>query len=287
MIVFLNGRFVPEEQAVVSIFDRGFLYGDGLFETLRVFNGKPFRWRQHLDRLRQGADFLCLGLPFEEEPLHQVALELIARNALPDGVLRLTLSRGIGPRGYSLKGAKQPTLVMTLHPAPKSDEAQSVGWKLITASVRLPAREPLVRFKTCNKLPQILARAEADAAGADDALLLNTDGYVVEASSSNLFWVEDGVVCTPPVAGGVLPGVTRAVTLEICRALTVPIQEAAPRPKELLRAQGVFLTLSTRGVVEAVTLDGHPLQRSSVVGTIQARYRQLLKTETAAGPATQ
>lgn len=276
MIVFLNGQFVPEEQALVSVFDRAFLYGDGLFESLRVFDGRPFRWASHLKRLRRGAEFLGIRVPFSDRALLEFAAELIRRNARLDAVLRLTLTRGAGSRGYSPKGAGQPTLVMALHPAP--DGMTAPLWKLATASFRLPAREPLAQFKTCNKLPQILARAEADAAGADEALLLNTDGYVVEASSGNLFWMDEGVVCTPPVPGGILPGVTRAVVLEICRALCIPTQEAAPRPKELLHAEGVFLTLSSRGVVEAVTLDAQPLRRSSRVAPIQAQYRRLLET---------
>ncbi len=332
MIVFLNGQFVPEAQAVVSVFDRAFLYGDGLFETIRVANGKPFRWAAHLERLQRGADFLGIAHPFREPldaaqslaehseckrlslsspefcaensgnseggedqspnapsatcahtlsaaSLYDSALELLARNALPVAVLRLTLSRGVGRRGYSPKGADQPTAVMTLHPAPDATP-QALRWKLITATGRLPARTPLAQFKTGNKLPQILARAEADAAGADDALLLNTDGYAVESSSGNLFWVDTGVVCTPPLISGVLPGVTRQVVLESCRALGLPTQEAAPRPKELLRAEGVFLTLSSVGVVAVIALDGHALAESPLTGRIQESYRQLIEAET-------
>jgi branched-subunit amino acid aminotransferase/4-amino-4-deoxychorismate lyase len=224
MILFLNGRFVSEKQALVSVFDRSFLYGDGLFETLRVFNGKPFRWTRHLERLRQGAGFLKIRLPLAPAALRRAAEELIRRNQMPDSLLRLTLSRGVGLRGYSPKSANQPTIVISLHAAtagvgvlPSSlprragKDARTAGqrssrqWKLITASPRLPAGEPLAQFKTCNKLAQVLARAEADAAGADEALLVNTDGFVVEGASSNLFWVERDTVCTPPLAGGFWP----------------------------------------------------------------------------------
>ena len=211
MLLFLNGQFVPEEEAMVSVFDRGFLYGDGLFETMRVFNAKLFRWKQHLERLQQGADFLKIPLPIAPDSLRAFADELIAQNHATDSLLRLTVSRGIGPRGYSPKAAQTPSLVMSLHPAPQFDAQKPRVWRLITSSVRLPAREPLAHFKTCNKLPQIMARAEADAAGADEALLLNTEGYVVEGASSNLFWIKGRTVCTPPLASGILPGVTRQV----------------------------------------------------------------------------
>src|ERR1700674_2107993 len=108
MIVFLNGQFVPEEQAVVSVFDRSFLYGDGLFETMRIFRGKPFRWQQHLERLQGGAEFLNVVLPFPADALRAFAEQLISANQMPDSLLRLTLSRGIGQRGYSPKGAERP-----------------------------------------------------------------------------------------------------------------------------------------------------------------------------------
>lgn len=272
MHVFLNGRFVPEAGAVVSVFDRSFLYGDGLYETLRVHGGRPFAWAEHMERLQRGAEFLRLRVPYRPDELRDFAGQLIALNQMPEAVLRLTLSRGSGPRGYSPRGANQPVLVMTLHPAPVIDPLHPRQWRLITASVRLPAGEALAQFKTCNKLPQILARAEAEEAGADEALLLNTDGYVAEAASSNLFWIADGAVCTPPLEVGALAGVTRGVVLENCRELGLTVREAAARPDELRRAEGVFLTLSTLGVVEAVVLDGVELARSPLVETIRAAH---------------
>jgi aminodeoxychorismate lyase len=286
--IFLNGRFVPEEHAVVSVLDRGFLYGDGLFETMRIFNGKPFRWAQHLERLRRGAEFLKIKTPFSSETLRDFAGELIAKNQMPDALLRVTLSRGIGVRGYSPKGAETPTFVMSLHPAPaRSGPVEAGGkrgdspprWKLIISSHRLPANEPLAQFKTCNKLPQILARAEADAAGADEALLLNTDGFVVEGASSNLFWIEQNTICTPPLASGVLPGVTRAVVSEICQMLSLKINEANIRAEELKKADGIFVSLSSFGIVEAASLNGEDCQQSPLPARILRAYLDLLEEE--------
>ena len=273
MIVFLNGKLVPEEQALVSVFDRSFLYGDGLFETMRVINGKPFRWWDHMERLRKGGDFLGIKIPFGCKSLEKFAAELIAQNKMPDALMRLTVSRGVGPRGYSPKGADKPTLVMTLHPAPTVTSAR---WKLVTASLRLPAGDALAQFKTANKLAQVLARAEADAAGADEAVLLNTDGHVVEGASSNLFWIEGKTVCTPPLTDGLLAGVTRAVTIEICKSLSLPLAERAVTPEQLRRADGVFLTLSSIGVAEAIALDGAPLATSPVAADIHRAYEKLL-----------
>jgi branched-chain amino acid aminotransferase len=279
--VFLNGQFVSESGAVVSVFDRSFLYGDGLFEVVRICNGKPFRWAQHLERFLHGAGHLKIRPPFSPREMQKFATRLISKNKMPEALLRLTLSRGVGLRGYSPKGAASPTFVMTLHPAPKLDLKNPPRWKLVSASNRLPTHEPLARFKTANKLPQILARAQADAAGADEALLLNTDGHVVEGTTSNLFWVKGGIICTPPLAAGILPGVTRVAVLEICGAMAVPTQEIAPRPKELFSAQGVFMSMSSWGIVEAVELDGRKLRRDAAVKKIQRSFEKLLRDETA------
>lgn len=274
MLAFLNGQFVPEAEAKVSIFDRSFLYGDGLFETLRVYSGKPFCWQEHMERLGRGAEFLKLRLPFTPEALYQFATRLIEQNHLPDSLLRMTLSRGVGPRGYSPKGADDPFLVMSLHPAPLGDWQNPPRWKLCISSIRLPAREAVAQFKTCNKLPQILARAEAEARGADEALLLNTDSEVAEAASSNLFWIDGGSVCTPPLSSGILPGVTRAVVLELCRSLGVPTSERGILPEALRRMEGVFVSLSTLGVIEAATLDGSVLRLSNLTARIQSAYNE-------------
>jgi aminodeoxychorismate lyase len=277
MIVFLNGQLVAEEQAVVSVFDRGFQYGDGLFETMRVLNGRPFRWEQHWERLARGAAFLKIPLPFESKSLRAQAEQLIAINRMPDSLLRLAISRGPGRPGYSPVGALRPSVVMSSHPAPTLDPQTPPRWRLVIASFRLPANEALALFKTANKLPQVLARAEADAAQADEALLRNTDGYVVEGASSNFFWIERDTVCTPPLASGILAGVTRAVVLEICRELRLPTREASVRPDELRQVQGAFLSLSSFGIVEVISLDGQPLRQSSLVERVRAAYHRLLE----------
>jgi aminodeoxychorismate lyase len=285
MTIFLNDRFVPEARAVVSVFDRGFLYGDSLFETMLVANGRPFRWASHLQRLQRGADFLRIKLPVRPDALRDVAGELIARNKMPDALLRLTLSRGVGIRGYSPKGAKHPTLVMALHPVPaKAAKGADAKWKLITSSFRLPANEPLAQFKTGNKLPQIMARAEADEAGADEALLTNTDGFIVEGASSNLFWTEGGTICTPPLASGILAGVTRSVVLEISHSLGLATRKTNVTARQLKKTGGVFVSLSSFGVVEARSLDGFKLPSSPLIGKIRNAYRELVQAETGLVP---
>ena len=275
VLIFLNGQLVPEERAVVSVFDRGFLYGDGLFETILIFNGNPFRWEQHLDRLERGCEFLKIQPPFSPEALREFANQLITKNKMPDALLRLTISRGAGARGYSPRGAEKPTVVMSLHAGPEAG-APIPRWKLVISSYHLPANDPLAQFKTASKLPQVLARAEADAAGADEALLQNTDGFVVEGTSSNLFWIKEDTVYTPPLSAGILPGVTRTVVLEVCQMLNLRTSETNIRAENLKQMDGVFVSLTSKGVVEAASLDGKPMKSSRLLAKIQTGYCNLL-----------
>lgn len=278
---FLNGRIVPESEATVSVMDRAFLYGDGVFETLYALNGRPVRLEAHLDRLWQGADLLNVRVPFTRVEITKACEQVLRAPAFGQpaaALLRLTLSRGVGARGYSPRGAEHPTLVITRHPATLPDEAPA-RWTLLTASFRLPAGDRIAAIKSCNKLAQVLARAEAEAAGADEALLLNTAGRVVEAAAGNLFFIENGAIRTPPLLSGILPGVTRAVVLELCRAAGVPVAEAAPSPEELARADGVFLTLSTQGIVAASSLDGQSLAAPPLIGRLHADYWRMVARE--------
>jgi aminodeoxychorismate lyase len=279
--VFLNGQFVPAEQAVVSAFDRGFLYGDGLFETLRVMSGVPLDWAGHWRRFAAGAEMLKLKVPFASDFLRTQARELSRQNELPDAILRLTLSRGVGQRGYSPCGADAPTFVMSLHPAPELGP-QTPQWKLHTASLRVPVADPLSACKSANKLLHVLARAGAEAAGADEALLLNSLGEVVEATSANLFWIEGDVLHTPPLSSGALPGVTRADVLARCQAQEIATHETKTDLARLFRADGCFLTSSATGVVEVVELDGQAMRSCPLTARIRTALLDAWRAEAVA-----
>ena len=269
MIVFLNGRFVAEESARVSVLDRGFLYGDGLFETLRLFKGRPIAWEAHLQRLQRGAKFLQIRPPLTALEMRRVVDRLVAFNKLPDGVLRLTLTRGPGPRGYSPQGAESPTLVLALHPLPVLKKS---GARLVTSTFRVTANDPLAQLKSCSKLLHVTARAEAGARDANDALLLNTRGHVAETTASNIFWFSDGVLSTPTARSGALMGITRAAVLELANKLRMPCMELDVAPAALKRASGVFLTNSVSGIVEAIALDGQALARSPFTTRLRKAY---------------
>ena len=276
MIVFLNGKFMPAADAVVPLNDRGFLLGDGLFETVRVASGKPFRFAQHLERLSLGADFLKIKLPFTPKGIQRFGEQLIAQNELADAILRLTLTRGVGTRGYSIKGANKPTLAMTLQPLPPDEP---LPWSLVTSPYRLPAGDVLAAFKNTSKILNVLARAGAEAQGADEALLLNTNGEVAETAGGNVFWIDRDTVCTVPTGCGVLPGITRAVVLEICQSLGLPINQCVIPPEHLRNAAGIFVTQSVLGIIPVSAIDGQPIAPSPLVGRIACAYAEMLHRE--------
>ncbi len=279
MVVFLNGQFLPEAQAVVPVNDRGFLYGDGLFETMRVFNGRPFRMAQHLERMVRGADFLKIKLPLTPKELQKAAEELISKNQMPDSVLRVTLTRGPGERGYSINGSDKPTLVMSLHTCPPLDPANPTRWALVSSSIRIPASDTLSSFKTTSKLVQVAARAEAETKDADEALLINTNGEVAEAAGANLFWVYHDKICTTPTGRGVLPGITRAVVLEICQVLGLETNKRVIKPEALKNAEAIFLTQSALGIITVSSFNGEPVGNSPLVEKIYGAYCEMLAKE--------
>ena len=263
--VSINGKVGPAETASIPVFDRGFMYGDGLFETLRVIKGLPHLWDAHWDRFRMGAELLRIGLPFDSRATREHADKLLEANEAADAVLRIHLSRGVGPRGYSPREAKSPMVVMSAHPLP----AAPASWKLATTSLRLPARNPLSGVKTASKLLHILAKVEAEAQGADEGLLLTDSGSVAQGTSSNLFWIESKFVCTAPEQSGILPGVTRGAVLRACQRLNIPVRQTTVSPKRLLDCAGIFMTSSSFGIIEASALDLRELPQSPITAQLR------------------
>jgi branched-chain amino acid aminotransferase len=273
MIACVQGRFVPAERATVSAFDRGFLYGDGVFETLRIRDGQPLQWSAHYARLQRGAALLGIHLPFDEAALAACVARLVLRNRLREASVRITVSRGRGPRGYSPRGADTPTWTLSAHTLPDLAAIRRRGWALRTSSLRLAAGDPLAAIKSCNKLVNVLARAEAEAAGADEALLLNGRGHVVEAASASIFWAERDSLVTPPLTAGALEGVTRATVLELCRELRIPVRIRCAGLARLARSDGAFVALSTLGLVPVRAVDGRRLPRTALWRRLSAAYR--------------
>jgi branched-chain amino acid aminotransferase len=276
--VSINGGLAPASEAAVSLFDRGFLYADGLFETMAVKAGRPIRWAEHMARLRHGVGELRIPMPFDAAGLERAARELIDANEAADAVLRVNLTRGVGARGYLPQGAATPFLAMTLHP-PAGVETRAAK-RLVLSRQRVYSGDPLNRLKTTGKLRQVLARGEAAERGADEALLLNERGELAEASGANVFWVRGGVLFTPPVEAGILPGITRSAACALAVRLGLAVRERLASAAVLSEAEGVFLTSSVQGIVEAGWWEGQPLGRSDWT----SRLGEALRAEEAADP---
>ncbi|WP_296579875.1 aminotransferase class IV [Xanthobacter sp.] len=258
MKLFLGSTLVEEADATVSPFDRGFTLGDGLFETLRVKTGKVLRVEAHLARLAAGAD--VLGMPLPAIDLAVALAQTAAANGLSEGVLRLTLTRGTGPRGVLPPAEPKPTVVITAAPlSPPLPAARLV----IAQGTRRNDRSPLAQVKSLNYLDGILARQEAARRGADDAILLNTRDGVAETSIANLFAVIDGVLVTPPLSEGVLPGVMRA------EVIAAGAQELPLTADDLASAEEILLT-SALGIRSVATLEGRPLPSTAAADRLRS-----------------
>lgn len=258
MKLFLGTALLEEPDAIVSPFDRGFTLGDGLFETLRIKGGKVLRVEAHLARLAAGAD--VLGMPLPAIDLTAALAQTAAANGLSEGVLRLTLTRGTGPRGVLPPAEPKPTLVITAAPlSPPLPAARLV----IAQGTRRNDRSPLAQVKSLNYLDGILARQEAARRGADDAILLNTRDGVAETSIANLFAVIDGVLITPPLSEGVLPGVMRA------EVVAAGAQERPLTADDLSSAEEILLT-SALGIRSVATLEGRPLPSTAAAERLRS-----------------
>ncbi len=281
MFVFLNGKLLPESEALVPISDRGFQLGDGVFETMRVYQGAPFRWVAHLARLNHGLATLGIHPPLPDDSLHDAVVSLIDRNNASDCVLRIQITRGSGQRGCSPKGADDPTITITTHPAPVIPDPPPRR-SLITSRFRVQSDSPLASIKSTNRLINILAKDEADKAGADDAVLVNERGEVAELTSSNIFWIGDDTIHTPPVFCGALPGITRAAVMELAAELGIGCNETTCAASKLASKTGVFLTVSTWELLEIASIDGTPVTPSPLLKTLRTAYRELVDRETRA-----
>ncbi len=245
MIAWLNGALLKSAKARIDPLDRGFLLGDGLFETIAARGGKILRLPAHLARLRRGCEIL--DLPYPAIDLEAALAATLAANKLADSVLRLTLTRGAAPRGLWPKEKSEPTLLITAQAMP---DAPMPARCVIATVTRRNEHSPLARIKSLNYLDNILARREASERGADDAILLNTAGFVAETSAANIFIVKNGKAFTPPVAVGALPGVMRAAIIEAGLA-----EEKSLKLWDLFAADGVFFTNSF-GVRAVASIDG-------------------------------
>ena len=258
---WIDGRLCPAAEARISPFDHGLLYGDGVFEGIRFYGGRPFALDAHLKRLERSARALALIVPYRREELVAAVTALVAAAGLEDGYLRLVVTRGAGALGIDPASCPRPTVFILAAPLALVDpQARAAGIRAIIASTRrLPLDGLDPRVKSLNYLNHVLARLEASRAGAQEALLLNGQGRVTEGTTENLFIVRDGALLTPPAIDGALDGITRALVLELAGALGIPAREASLAPYDLYTAEECFLTGTGAELIPVREIDARPL----------------------------
>ncbi|MCL6639071.1 MAG: aminotransferase class IV [Firmicutes bacterium] len=283
-LVYLNGDFVPEAEAKVSVFDRGFLYGDGIFETVRSYGGKIFRLKRHIERLFTSANILSISLPHDAGQFCEIVKETLRRNHLNDASLRLSVSRGPGAPGLSPAGSGPPTVLCTARELPPGlPQLQKSGVRAVVVQTRRTPPPCLdSRAKTFNFLNNIVARLEVDAAGAFEGIMLNTAGKVAEGTVSNVFFYSGGVLYTPSPDAGILPGIARETVLEAAAWKGVRAGEGLFGPEDLFAAGEVFLTNSNWEVLPVVQLDGMTVGKGvpgPATTALAAAYNELVRAE--------
>jgi len=261
MKIYIDGNFYDKESAKISVFDHGLLYGDGVFEGIRFYSGRVFRLAEHIDRLYDSARAICLDVGLDKATLTEAVLETIRLNELRDGYVRLVVTRGSGDLGLNPALCPRATVFIiaskiTLYPPENYEKGLSV---VTCATRRIPhgALSPMV--KSLNYLNNVLAKIEAQQAGAGEGLMLNEQGYVAECTGDNIFTVKQGEIFTPPIASGALAGVTRAVVFEMASAMGIRISEPQMTRYDIYTADECFLTGTAAEVIPAVRLDSRAI----------------------------
>lgn len=282
LIIYLNGEFVPEEKAVVSVFDHGFLYGDGVFEGIRAYNGVIFRLKEHVERLFASAKTIGLNIPMTQQEMSDAIVETVRRNNLRDAYIRPVVSRGCGDLGLDPAKCGRPTVVIiastiSIYPP----ELYEKGMEVAITSTRKNRPDVLSpRVKSLNYLSNIMAKIELSRAGIPEGIMLNTEGYVAEATADNVFIVKNGKLITPPSYLGLLEGVTRNAVLELAVKLGIPTAEQVFTPHDLYNADECFLTGTAAEVVPVVKVDGRVIGTGTpgpITKKLNAAFREATK----------
>lgn len=283
LLIYIDGQLLPEAEARISVFDHGLLYGDGVFEGIRFYNGRVFRLEQHIRRLYDSARSILLTIPMSQEEMIKATCETVAANKLQDGYIRLVITRGVGPMGlspYKCPKASVIIIASTISLYPK--EAYENGLTMATCATRRPSHDILSpQVKSLNYLNNVMAKVEAIQAGAEEGLMLNDLGLVAECTGDNLFIVRDGVISTPPLTSGALDGITRGVVFEIAAHIGVPIRERELSRHDIYTADECFLTGTAAEVIAAVKLDQRAIgtgKPGDVTQKVIARFRELTQT---------
>ena len=274
--VYVNGGLAPPAEACISVFDTGFLHGDGVFETMRVYGGRIFRFEQHMHRLYAGLERLRIKPPFSIHDAEELFARLCDRE-VTHGVARIYVTSGERDITGSGELRGNPSVVAWAWAKPL--EPSPAPLRVMISSVHLDSHSVLAGIKSANRLPFVLASHEAAQSGMDEALLLNEKGHVVELSTANLFLADGGRLLTPPLEDGALPGITRAVVLELARRLGLTVREVEIKLSVLSEATEVFATNSVREIVPVAELNGRNVPSQDVALRLREAYRHLVQEE--------
>lgn len=245
ILVYIDGEYYPRDKAKISVFDHGLLYGDGVFEGIRAYDGIVFKLKEHIDRLYSSAHAIMLNIPLTKEEMIEAVLETLRRNNLRDAYIRLVVTRGVGDLGLDPRKCAKPSIIIIAVPLLKlyDEEKRRKGISMIVSWVRRdPVDATSHEIKSLNYLNSILAKIEANNFGADEALILDANGYICEATGENIFIVKDGKLYTPPRSSGALPGITARVVKRIAEKLGYEVVERNITVTELYSADEAFLT---------------------------------------------
>lgn len=282
---WIDGEILPASAAKVSVFDHGFLYGDGVFEGVRFYNNKAFRLPLHLKRLQRSAQALQLNVPLDADGLTQAVADLLAASPLSEGYLRIIVTRGVGVLGINPTTCHNPSVIIIADQLQMVSDAQRAqGVRAIIASTRRLTPDRLdSRIKSLNYLNAILARMEANYAGVEEAILLNDRGCVAEGTADNLFIVSDGVLLTPPATEGALAGITRQTVLELAAANGIPAHEAVLTAYDLYNADECFLTGTGAKLIPVRNIDGRNIGTcpGAIYQQLSAAFADFIRQETA------
>jgi len=257
-LVYIDGKFYPKSEAKISVFDHGLLYGDGVFEGIRVYDGVIFLLKEHIDRLYNSAKFIKLNIPISKEEMIAAVVETVKRNRAKNSYIRLVITRGMGDLGLDPRKCSKPSIIIIVEQIQLvGGAAKEKGVSAIIASTRRDSVSATTHeVKSLNYLNSILAKLEAIEAGADMAIMLDSRGFVSEAEAANLFIVRDGIIATPPTTAGILDGVTRRRIIRLIRELGMEIVERDITPFELITATEVFLTGTGAEILPVVKING-------------------------------
>jgi branched-chain amino acid aminotransferase len=280
--VYIDGKYFPKNKAKISVFDHGFLYGDGVFEGIRAYDGKVFRFDDHITRLYESAKSIDLKIPLAYEELKEAILTTLRKNELTNAYIRVVVTRGIGTLGLTPVSCPKPTIIIIVDYLQPLFEGLNV--KAIVASTRrnaVTALNPMI--KSLNYLNNILARIEAIKANVNEAIMLNQQGNVAEGTGDNVFIVKQERIITPPPTAGILLGITRQTIIDLARSEGIPVEEKEFTVHELYNADEAFLSGTAAEIVPLIEVDGKPIMKGEVgpiTSKLITKFKQIRTTGT-------